>query len=235
MNKKNFSKPFAIFLALMTALVHVEKAGFAQATTSQDVRHGIAQLEQVGEDRPDMRGLFPPGSPIYVWIENAFANTGGRRVCWDNREPAEDSSTGEFLVHINGAPTSIRITGNPKVSPLDKYSMLISQFHSTTKIGEWVRMYNQALTDKINGQEYAEQAARLYFQTLMETQAVLKAHRFDQLATDCDPFTNRVLKTPNDVEVYLQELRDQPPGKGNDLTRYKESYEANIEKMNVAP
>ncbi|MGN6544369.1 MAG: hypothetical protein ACTHK7_04930 [Aureliella sp.] len=235
MNKKNFSKPFAIFLALMTALVHVEKAGFAQATTSQDVRHGIAQLEQVWEDRPDMRGLFPPGSPIYVWIENAFANTGGRRVCWDNREPDGKRSSGEFHFHGNGAPTSIRVTGSADVSPLDKYSMLISQFQSVSQIGEVLSVHTLAVSGKLNADEYAEKTAEVYFHTLVQTQAVLKAHRFDQLATDNDAFTNKVLGTPVEFETYLNQLKELPPGEDNELAVYKDWYEANIRKPNPAP
>lgn len=235
MNKRTFLKLVGISLAFLMAWVHVETVGLAQATTSQDVRHGIAQLEQVWEDRPDMRGLFPQGSPVYVWIENAFANTGGRRVCWDNREPGRKSSSGEFHFHLNGAPASIRITGSADVSPLDKYSMLVSQFQSVARIGEVLSVHTLAVSGKLNADEYAEKTAEVYFHTLVQTQAVLKAHRFDQLVTDNDAFTKRVLGTPGEFEAYLNQLRELPPGEDNELTIYKDWYEANIRKPNAGP
>lgn len=227
-------KLFRYCFVLAIVLLYVEQPAPAQTPTSQDVRHGIAQLEQILEDRPDMRGVFPPGSPVNVWIEDAFARSADRRVYWDNREPISGQPS-QYTGPANGAPASIRISDKADVSPLDKYSNLIVQLHTAKKIGEMHELSHLASSGKLNAQEFSEQMVLVYFRAVLETQAFFKANRFEKLATDRDTFTNGVLNTQSDAEAYLKQVRALPPGESNQLMRLKDLYEALPKLQQASP
>lgn len=208
-----------LFIFWCSPLEHVLGQG---TITSPDRRHGSAQLQQLLLDRPDMKGVLPPGTAVNTWIESAFANTAGRRVYWDNRVPVS-GRTGEHTLPTDGYPCSVRITNESKVSPLDKFSILIFELHNAKRASERHELRTLALAGGLSEQDFAERFVTTEFYAVLETQAFLKAHLFDRMTTQTDYFTLSYLNAGDDLNAFLQHLRSEP-GENTVLEHYKKWY-----------
>ena len=144
---------------------------------------GHRQLEQLLDDRPDMKGVIPKKHPVRKKIIDGFnGKLIGQRVYWVDLNP----ETAMHLQPYGDYPPFIAITDNPNTSPIDKWSSLLFEVYNLE--GNFNELWDAALNGKIDRESYVKKCVALEDVAAEKTRAFFTKHPLP--ATKADTFYN---------------------------------------------
>jgi len=172
-----------------------------------DVRtFGQRQLEQLLDDRPDMKGILPPGHPVLQWVEKGFnGDRFGQRVYWIADSP-RGGSVSEFWSPDAGNPPFIRLSAGTELTPVDRWAALVFEMHNLEGGHErFVDLTDRAAKGLLGGEQYAKDCVEVEFDALKETAAFLRANPLPESAHGRDTLYKQHLQDPGTFEKYWKE------------------------------
>ena len=198
----------------------------ASPMDSPKTTYGDRQVEQLLDDRPDMRGVFSPASPIYRWVVQQFdSGDQGRRVFWDVQEPASGQPA-EHMQRYSLYPAYVRVSGATSSTGIDKWAMLVYEFHNLQNSPEISTLTQKAAKRSITAAHFAAEATRLEHQALLKTRQFFQKNPIAGAKPDRDASYAMILNTPETFEEFNRYL-DSFGGGSYDPRKYFESqYEA---------
>jgi hypothetical protein len=150
-----------------------------QVSPSESDRFGKRQLEQLLDDRPDMRSIIRPGEFLYDWLARRF--DGGRkdlRVYWHDSEPLSGFDAEHVMSFIDRPlvhnPALIRISSSEKLSAADRCIVLIYEFFNLENEDEFKALYDRAKSGNVTREQYATLAMNLEIKAVVRMQELLK-------------------------------------------------------------
>ena len=207
MQRKSLRSPFFVTVPFMIML-----AGYSDEVARNTKTYGVRQIEQMCDDRPDMLDVLPPDHPIRRWCISQFeAGENGRRVVWDCSEPVLQTPA-EHWPRTEGYPAAIRISKTYPSTGLDKWAMLVFEFHNIQGEKDRVVFRESLLNGEIGVSTFAEGWSRSEFDAMHITRTFLEQHGVRALVVDADKLSLAILETPKDFEEWLVQLDDNPEG-----------------------
>lgn len=178
----------------------------AYATDSPTIpsKYGMRQIEQMCDDRPDMDGVFPEDHELVTWCAAQFEKGElGRRIIWDHTEPAMDLPA-EHWPRAEGHAAAIRISQMRPSTGLDKWVLLVFEFHNIQRESDRLRLQDALCRRKISLDQFAIGCTRSEFEALQTTIDFLEKHGIQSLATKADEITLLVLNSPVGFDEFLE-------------------------------
>ena len=167
-------------------------------------RYGMRQIEQMCDDRPDMDGVFPDGHQLVTWCATQFEKGEmGRRIIWDHTEPAMDLPA-EHWPHVDGHAAAIRISQMRPSTGLDKWVLLVFEFHNIQRESDRLRLQDALCRRKISLDQFAVACTRSEFEALQMTIHFLEKHGIQSLAKKADEISLLVLNSPLGFDEFLE-------------------------------
>lgn len=148
-------KSISVVLLLMVLLP------FSAAAIGSGATFGHRQVEQVLDDRPDLKTILVPGSEIYDWITNAFdGKYFGQRIYWNASEPSNDALS-SCSSPIGSYPAHIQVTSSKGITPFDRLALLIFELHNIENANEFIELAKTAKSRQISREQYVEKMIEL--------------------------------------------------------------------------
>ena len=199
MQKRSLRNAFFVTVPFMIML-----AGYSDEVARNAKTYGVRQIEQMCDDRPDMLDVFPPDHPIRRWCSSQFeTGENGRRVVWDCSEPVLQTSA-EHWPRAEGHAAAIRISQVRPSTGLDKWVMLVFEFHNIERESDRLRLQDALCRRKISLDQFAVGCTRSEFDALQMTIDFLERHGIQSLATKADVITLLLLNSPVGFDEFLE-------------------------------
>lgn len=126
---------------------------------------GNRQVEQLCDDRPDLKTILIPGSAIYEWVTDSFdGKYFGQRIFWHSPEPA-DKAMSSCLPPLGSYPAHILITSDIKITAFDRLGLLIFELHNIEHASEFAKVVTDARQGRIGREQFADELVRIELQT----------------------------------------------------------------------
>ena len=155
----NFTYPWLI-LAVLSAIslngnCYSQETGCNNAPTS----FGERQLDQMLDDRPDMKGVLPEKSPVLLAIIAAFNGERlGQRIYWVDTVPREGRPASHNKSR-SGRLAHIMISSSPKLTPVDKWAYVIFELYNIE--GDFNAVLKSAYLGSIEKEAFVEKCINL--------------------------------------------------------------------------
>lgn len=176
---------------------------------------GHRQLEQLLDDRPDMRGMLPTDHSIYKWAVEGFnGERFGERIYWLNAPP-RDGHTSEFSPPYMGIPAFLRIAKGSELTPVDKWTLLIFELHNVDQSKEFEILTERAAQGLINGEEYATGCVQVEFNASKKTKEFLQAHPLPVRTSGINKYYEKAMGLPSTFEKYRAQCKANNEPFGN--------------------
>ncbi|MEM8734140.1 MAG: hypothetical protein AAGG44_07955 [Planctomycetota bacterium] len=191
-------------VGLTTSILLIALAGCRPAPPTQSF--GERQLQQVLEDRPEMRGVVATDSHLAKWIVNRFEGQGtGSRVHWNEREPLSGSAA-EHLPAYEGYPANLSITKKDSTSPIDKWASLVYELQN---LQETYRsdLFERALNGEFDAEEYAIECVRSEYSAVLATRKTLLRYPISGSIPTRDRWYAWVTSNLLPVDEYIAEVK----------------------------
>ena len=166
----------AFLVEITPCLGQIAPSTGKQETTSNI---GESQLELVLQDRPQLQPIVQKGSPLWNWLQAAFANTSeGIQIFWDNRPThASDPASAESTFPDGKKAAYIRIDGIYKSgtsiglarSPEEVLSNLVFELNNDKHWVENQGISQLAEAGRISRQDYIRSCAKTEYTAGRET------------------------------------------------------------------
>lgn len=191
------------------------------------VTFGQRQLDQLLDDRPEMRGILDGEQhrEIIQWIVDGFnGQRTGFRIYWN-----ADSPVGAFGASHNspyeGYPASISITGGTEETPVEKWSGLIFEMNNLEHTREFLDVHEKALLGKIDEDTYVKSCVRLEFEALKKTAGFFEENPLPTSSHGNDDWYNWVR---GDLGTFEEYFDAHDSGGSEYVTYYRNSYQTRI-------
>jgi hypothetical protein len=204
--------PFTNNHLLSTCIAIVVLAGYAVETQRDSTRYGVRQIEQMCDDRPDMKDVLSRDHKIVRWCVTQFENGDhGRRIIWDYAEPALNTPA-EHWPRVEGYTAAIRISKKHPSTGLDKWAMLVFEFHNIQMEDARLPIRQSLCQGEIGVNEFAAAYARSEFDAMQKTKNFLGQNGINSLVTPADEYSAAILGTPGDFELWLKKFDEGAEG-----------------------
>lgn len=148
--------------------------------TTDDLRHGEQQVDQMVHDRPAMAQWVRKGDVIYSWAAGKFAGESvGQRVWWNPNYlptmPPTVNAYNNLPTPFNPGSISIRevyAAGEKKGQKIESERLWRSAVFELFNISNWdgfKAAYEEAIAGKLSKAEYIDRNTRLEFFTAINT------------------------------------------------------------------
>lgn len=183
----------------MLVVSHTQSQSIA---TGSGTHFGQRQVEQLLDDRPDLRQVIKNGDPIHRWLEEAFdGQYFGQRIYWCSNEPENDLPSC-FLLPFESSPALVLVSSDSKFNPFDKLAMVVFELHNVKNSPEMLHTYRIAKAKRIDREEFADKMVGLEIRTLAET------HKFFE-QNDVDGAFGRIYDWVSSVPPSLEEYKEK--------------------------
>ncbi len=180
-------------LAMALLFVMLQAANVASGDKKS---FGDRQVEQLLDDRPDLKTVLVPESPIYEWIVNAFdGNFIGQRIYWNSSESPKEPPS--FCLAPQGSyPGHIRVTANANFTPYDRLALVVFELHNLEAAVHFVELRRVVKAGKVGRDEFADKMVEVSLQTrkkvveFFQTNPVPEGHgrQFERLTSKLPSF-----------------------------------------------
>jgi hypothetical protein len=144
-------------------------------TRLADIAFGHGQVRQVIIDRPEMGSVIEREPALLELLVNGFAGTRiGQRVYWDCREPTGAPSTAN--PNYRDYSPFVRVSRDPRISGVDKCTMLAFELFNTRHSGEGAALVRMASKRQISRDMFARCCVRLEFTSARLARAFFREH-----------------------------------------------------------
>ena len=216
---------FAFFgLVVVTGM-----AGCTQQSVNQNTpdakTFGQRQVEQMLDDRPDMKGVMPMSHPVVKWVIDGFdGKRFGQRIYWNANSPEGGAAANHARPNGDSYPPSISISGGAECTPVDKWVYLVFEMHNLQN--DFESIWNQACEGKLDGDAYADQAMKLEFDALEKTRAFLRENPLPKSSHGRDKHYNWLMNDLGTFDDY-KKATDLPsaPLFANSFKYYRDWYD----------
>lgn len=205
------------------------------ATASSDdvqpleIRYGQRQVDQILDDRPDMKNVLGADHPIVMWVIDRFERGDDRRrIIWDYTEPASGQSA-EHMTYYHGYPAAIRISSAGDTTGLDKWALLVFELHNIENDPAILKLIAEVSSRTLSPKEFGVRCTELEHQATVRTIYLLAKMDIRSVLTKNNIGTAKILLTPRVFEEYVQ-LLDKAPRDAYDPRRHFTEYAERILK-----
>lgn len=179
---------------------------------------GQRQLDQMLDDRPDMKEVVPPSHPVRQWLVDGFdGKRVGKRVYWSADSPT-GGRTAEHVQADENRPALIHLSGGRELTPIDKWASVVYEMLNLE--GDWETLRSEALDGKLDADGYAERCMALEFDALQKTQQFFLANPLPRNEHGRDHWYNWVTTGLVTFEKYRSGSNDA----NNNREYYKDFY-----------
>lgn len=136
------------------------------------VKHafGERQLQQMFDDRPDMREAIAASHPVIVFACEGFnGKRVGMRIYWNANSPT-DGRGGGYSPPYESYPGYISISGGTETTAIDKWAYLVYGLYVAENNPEYEHIEEQALAGKMNADDYVNRYVALEFKAAEKAQ-----------------------------------------------------------------
>ena len=130
---------------------------------------GDRQLEQMLDDRPELRGVLTREDPVWKWLVDCFdGELIDCRVYWNLDRPI-NGNIAEHTPKFHQYPACIYITDSTDVSPVDKWACVVFEMFNLTNTKKFDVLKTEAINGAISRKEFADRCVQLEFLALKKT------------------------------------------------------------------
>lgn len=187
---------------------------------------GQRQLEQILQDRPDMREVIPESHPVFRWLVDSFdGDRIGQRIYWNERPP----QSGRPFEHAPPDPerrylSYIAVSAGPETTPIDKWAGLVYEMYNLENNNDFDAIWRLALEGQLDGDGFAEKTVELEFVALTRTQEFLRANPLPKSKHGGDVWYNWVTSDLGTFEDYQKSFDAQETNSFNSNFVYFKDY-----------
>jgi hypothetical protein len=190
---------------------------------TQEIRYGQRQVDQILDDRPDMKNVLGAGHPIVMWVVDRFERGDERRrIIWDHTEPASGRSA-EHMTYYHGYPAAVRISSAGDTTGLDKWAFLVFELQNIENDLAIQKLIANVSSRNMSPKEFGIRCTELEHEAIVRTIYLLVKLDVRSVLTKKDIGTAKILVTPRDFAEYLQLLDKEPPD-AYDPRKYFQEY-----------
>lgn len=185
-------------------------------------KFGERQLEQMLDDRPEMRNANIIDSPVYKWLARGFDGEAvGYRIYWNGDR--DINWVGVSKVRDGSSLGYISITSKSTRSPIDKWAVLVFEMHNI-RTGEKIReLASLVVEGKLAKQEFALKCLLLEFAAQEQTRVFLRENPLPGTEDERNSAYRWLMSDLPDEKTYssLQKL-----GWKKHLKHYEDHYDS---------
>lgn len=132
------------------------------------------QIDQMVEDRPDMRHVLTLDDPLYKSVAHEFdvGNT-HQRVHWFPLEPERDASA-QHGADGPHQPAFVKITSNSECTGEDRWLLLVFELHNLQNAWAFRKLQKMAIEATLTEDQFAERSLLLELRAQIETKHTLQ-------------------------------------------------------------
>lgn len=150
------------FVAILVAAAMSPAA--EEESADEKTAFGRRQVEQMLDDRPDMRGVLPESHPLFTWVVTGFnGDRFGRRVYWLADSP-RGGYPSMFIPPYGEIPPFIQLSAGAELTPVDRWASVIFELHNLQGFEQSDKLVEQAMRGELTGQQYAMECVRLEYE-----------------------------------------------------------------------
>lgn len=202
-----------LFLTLLfTTILSGEEPG----TNKERPSFGRRQLDQLLDDRPDMKGILPEDHPVFQWVAKGFnGDRFGMRIYWVADSPGGDAPS-DSSIPYEDTPPFVRVSAGTELTPIDKWTVLVFELNNIQGSDQFSKLFEQAIRGTINGKKYATGCVQTEFKTSVMTQEFLLKNPLPQSNHGRDHRYKEIITRPSiTFEEYQKTCRENDSPLGN--------------------
>ncbi len=185
---------------------------------------GERQLEQLLEDRPDMRDLIDESHPVFQWLVDSFNGKRiGQRIYWNASSPQSGRAAEHAPAYAN-YPPYISISGGTETTPTDKWAALVYEMHNLENGTQFEAISRLAIESKLDADEFAEKCVELEFVALTKTQEFFRANPLTRSDHGRDVWYNWATSNIGSFEEYKKSFATPRANTFNSNFEYFKNY-----------
>ncbi|WP_425398106.1 hypothetical protein [Aeoliella sp.] len=202
------------FVGILAATVTSSAAD--EESADEKTAFGRRQVEQMLDDRPDMRGVIPESHPLFTWVVTGFnGDRFGRRVYW-----LADSPRGGYpSMHIppyEELPPFIQLSAGAELTPVDRWASVIFELHNLQGLDQSGKLVEQAMSGELTGEQYAMECVRLEYEAGLRSKEQLLKEPIPEPQHKRNPIYHRILSLKPTFEEHQADLK----AKGHPLDNF---------------
>ncbi len=148
----------------------------ASGVKAESLTFGDRQVQQMLQDRPEMKGVMTANDPLYLWLVAGFNGERlGQRVHWNANSPQSGRSA-EHGIPYGAYPPYISISGGTETTPIDKWASVIFEMNNLDNYDKFDALRDDAVEGDLDADEYASACVKLEFDALERTRDLFAKH-----------------------------------------------------------
>jgi len=222
---------FQLILACLSAGCDRISQTAAPVATQTTVRKdfGERQLDQMLDDRPDMRDEVARSHTVVAWLIDGFnGDRLGQRVYWNANSP-RSGRPAEHGPSYGSYPPYIAISGGTETTAVDKWAAVIYEMHNLENSEDFKRISEAAIKGTFDADAFADECVKMEFAALLKTRDFLAANPLPKSKHGKDVLYNWVTSDLGSYDDYKKRF-DVPGTNGfnSNFKYFKEYYETII-------
>ncbi len=182
---------------------------------------GHRQVQQLLDDRADLRQVIVLGDPIHEWLVDAFEGKYlGKRIYWCSNEPANESPSC-FLLPVNSYPAHVLVTSDAQLTSFDRLALVVFELHNVENSSEMIEIARNAKARRIGREEYADKLVRMELHALARTREFFQLNVVDGAM---GRYYNWTVSVPPTFEEYKAIVAIGDPTRSN-FELYRRQYD----------
>lgn len=190
---------------------------------------GQRQIDQMLQDRPDMRDVIPNSHSVFQWLVDGFnGDRIGQRVYWNAGSP-QSGRAAEHGPAYGTYPPYIAISGGTETTPTDKWAAVVYEMHNLENRNGFEAISRLAIEGKLDADDFAEKCVELEFVALTQTEEFFRKNPLPKSKHGRDVWYNWVTSNPGTFEDYRKSF-DGPGANSfnSNFAYFKEYYDTTI-------
>jgi len=189
------------FIATLSAGCDRSIADLSSPHSSARISFGQRQLEQMVEDRPDMKDTIPPDHPVWTWLADGFdGKRFGQRIFWNGNSP-QSGRPAEHAPQFGHYPAYISISGGSEISAVDKWTAAVFEMFNLEG-NDIADLTSEALKGVMNADEFANKCVEMEFAALIKTQDFFRDHPLPASGHGRDKYYNWISANLGTFDEY---------------------------------
>jgi hypothetical protein len=211
---------------LLVVLVGCGTSAAIQQPALETKTFGERQVEQMLDDRPDMKGIMPPSDPVVKWVIDSFnGKYVGRRIYWNANSPHGGVDAENY--RAEDGMSFIAVTGGTESTPVDKWAAAVYELHNIQN--EFEPLVNKAMAGDLDEDAFADECMKLELDAIKKTRDFFITNPLPKSVHGRDPWYNSALQMPETYkfEDYKAAI-DTPQSPAGHFKYWREYYRSAI-------
>ena len=207
----------------------MEPSGTRKTESVAAKTFGERQLDQMLQDRPDLRDVISESHTAFQWLVDGFnGDRLGQRVYWNARSP-QSGRAAEHGPAYGTYPPYIAISGGTETTPIDKWAAVVFEMHNLENGNGFEAISRLAIEGKLDRDAFAERCVELEFVALTKTQEFFRANPLPTSNHGRDVWYNWATSNIGTFEDYKNSFDAPGTNRFNsNFVYFKEHYDAAI-------